>query len=370
MKKLILVGGDRRLRQYRDRYHCQIVASFPNPGAALPYVMAVEDAPVDGILVDIADIYDPGVEETLVQLLDGSLQWEIPAAIVLGQQHMHLDLQHGHAQRFGPDDLGDVAQYLDLPLSSGEVGMVAMVLNGKGGVGKSSVAANVARALSGQFEQRVAAVDSDFFDGNLSPLLGLPHPQTTILDLIERGNVRQTLHYMAEADGIDVLPAPPGGDFAQLDVSPRKALGVLEELRDAYDWIVVDTPPDVRYSSPFPAAIWQDQDVLNWVGLVIIQSQPLERDGAERILRLLDRLDARDHAYGVLVHTRPVRTNRRRLAQSMGIDIVAEIPYDDGIASATTTDDMVFHYNGRRQGKTARAYVDLAGWLTELREMG
>jgi MinD-like ATPase involved in chromosome partitioning or flagellar assembly len=368
---LLLVGNDRRLERYKTHYAFQVLATFPDPETATPYVMA-DVQPPDAILVDIGNVYAAGVENKLIEMLDAARKWNVRTAVVLGEQHAHIELRHAGVQQFTVGGEEQAAEYLGLSMRSGVMGIAVMVSNAKGGVGKSSVVANAALALAQRHDQRVAAVDGDFFDGNLASMLGVPNPPTTILDLARQHNVRRALpDYLITMQGVDVLPAPTTGGFERIDIGRRQALGILEGLREMYDFVILDIPPDVRYSTPFAGALWNQggERVMDWLSLVVVQPQPLERDGAERILRLMSRLGVRDRAFGVLVHTRPVKARRRRLAEALGVDIVADIPYDEAIAGATSADQMTYVFNGDRLRGGAKAYAGLSDWLIEYRRV-
>ena len=59
------------------------------------------------------------------------------------------------------------------------------VAGGKGGVGKTTIAANLALAL-GRTGRRVAVVDADLGAANLHTVFGVVHPKTTIADFLDR----------------------------------------------------------------------------------------------------------------------------------------------------------------------------------------
>ncbi len=61
---------------------------------------------------------------------------------------------------------------------------VVAIAGGKGGVGKSTIAANVASAI-GRLGHRVALVDADLGAANLHTMLGALHPTTSIADFLD-----------------------------------------------------------------------------------------------------------------------------------------------------------------------------------------
>ena len=90
-------------------------------------------------------------------------------------------------------------------------GRLIVVFSTKGGVGKSTIAINVAVAMARRTDERVALVDADLHFGDIAVLLGIP-PQTTITDaaasiqFADPGMLSTML--TRHESGVYVLPAP------------------------------------------------------------------------------------------------------------------------------------------------------------------
>jgi len=110
---------------------------------------------------------------------------------------------------------------------------------GKGGVGKSFVAANAAVWMAKNHLETLA-VDGDFAMADLNLLFGLA-PERSVLDVL-RGVPIQTV--VERAHGVDLLPGLNGNSMlANLDAAQAASLYVeIEMLRDAYDGTVIDAP--------------------------------------------------------------------------------------------------------------------------------
>ena len=65
---------------------------------------------------------------------------------------------------------------------------------GKGGVGKSVLAANLGVVLAKR-RQRVIVVDADLGGANLHTLFGMPDPELTLSDYIDRGSPASTTSF-------------------------------------------------------------------------------------------------------------------------------------------------------------------------------
>ncbi len=124
-------------------------------------------------------------------------------------------------------------------------GSVITLFSPKGGVGRSTIAVNLAVAAV-QDGRRVALVDASLQFGDIAVMLNLDPRHRSLADLvpeIESGVPESLDTVLVHHDsGIDVLLAPPTPETAEL-VTPTYMRGVLAKLRDDYDLVVVDTQP-------------------------------------------------------------------------------------------------------------------------------
>ena len=117
---------------------------------------------------------------------------------------------------------------------------VVSVFAPKGGVGKTTIAFNLACAL-GQQENRTVLIDGSLQFGDLRALLKVPVDAPSILDLPTDRIVESDLQDVLWRDpsGIDILLAPPRVEMAEM-VTARDIDKVLSLLRRVYDAIVID----------------------------------------------------------------------------------------------------------------------------------
>ncbi|MHB8399133.1 MAG: AAA family ATPase [Candidatus Limnocylindrales bacterium] len=125
----------------------------------------------------------------------------------------------------------------------GGVSRLISVFAPKGGVGKTTIAFNLAVAM-GQLEKRTVLVDGSLQFGDLRSLLKVPLDAPSILDLptdrIQESDLQDVL--WRDPSGIDILLAPPRLEMAEM-VTVRDMDKVMSILRRVYEVIVVDTAP-------------------------------------------------------------------------------------------------------------------------------
>ena len=117
---------------------------------------------------------------------------------------------------------------------------VITVFAPKGGVGKTTIAFNLAVAL-GQRDQRTVLIDGSLQFGDLRSLLKVPADAPSILDLptdrIAEADLSDVL--WRDPSSIDILLAPPRIEMAEM-VTTRDVDKVLSLLRRVYSIIVID----------------------------------------------------------------------------------------------------------------------------------
>ncbi|MEI7743127.1 MAG: response regulator [Chloroflexota bacterium] len=125
----------------------------------------------------------------------------------------------------------------------GEPGRIVAVFGPKGGVGRTTLAVNLAVAAATELGQHTCLVDASFQFGDVGVLLNLNPKNKSIADLIpeiEAGEPESLETFLINhSAGIRVLLAPPSPEMAEL-ITPAGTKRVLEALRLTHDLVVVD----------------------------------------------------------------------------------------------------------------------------------
>ena len=128
---------------------------------------------------------------------------------------------------------------------SGSQGKVVAVYGAKGGIGTTTVAANLALALMDRdHDARVVLVDGAIQYGDVH-LMFNELGQASVMDLVPRLNeldieLVENVMLFNRPTGISILPAPPRPEFAE-KITGEAFARILEFLRRHYDYVVLNT---------------------------------------------------------------------------------------------------------------------------------
>jgi pilus assembly protein CpaE len=124
-----------------------------------------------------------------------------------------------------------------------EGGQVIAVFSPKGGVGRTTVAVNLAVAAAMELDKRVVVMDGSFQFGDVGVLLNLNPKSNSIADLIpvlEQGEIDAIDPFVqVHSSGVRVLLAPPTPEMAET-ITTAGVKQALDVLRRHFDLVVVD----------------------------------------------------------------------------------------------------------------------------------
>ncbi len=112
--------------------------------------------------------------------------------------------------------------------------------SGKGGVGKSTVTANVATAAA-QLGEEILIIDTDIPMASLSLSLGLDIEGPTLNEVLSGDCELDDVIYEGP-ENIKVIPAGISLDDVR-KANPQKLGGLLKEVSDRFETVVIDPPP-------------------------------------------------------------------------------------------------------------------------------
>jgi CO dehydrogenase maturation factor len=226
-----------------------------------------------------------------------------------------------------------------------------IAVTGKGGVGKTTIAALIVRHLRAKAGGAILALDADP-DSNLATVLGV-QVETTIGDLREdvlkqmadwpagmskEAYVEAGLHQIiVETPKVDLIAMGRGegpGCYCFINNLLRK---FADELMPCYEWIVMDNEAGMEHLSRRTAS---RIDHL----IVVVNGGPLAIDSARRIDRLL--LDLGRDVRGKYLVLNAVRPDRQaevlaKLAET-DLEFLGSVPRDEALEEALFRGDPIY----------------------------
>ena len=122
---------------------------------------------------------------------------------------------------------------------------VIVITSGKGGVGKTTTTANVGTGLA-MLNKKVVMIDTDIGLRNLDVVLGLENRIVyNLVDVVEeKCRIKQALIKHKKYDNLYLLPSAQTRD--KDSVTPEQMKKLIEELRNEFDYILLDCPAGIE----------------------------------------------------------------------------------------------------------------------------
>jgi pilus assembly protein CpaE len=165
-----------------------------------------------------------------------SLRWRVEAMLI----------RAGITLPDAGDAVLDADSSLGRYMDRGRRGRIVVVFNPKGGVGKTTIAVNLAAALQVRRAQRVLLVDCDVVTGHVASSLGL-EDVATVADAWDgsAGIVVEGFEGLAVShpSGVSVVVLADSPLHTEV-LEPRRVADAITESTRDYDFVVVDMHPD------------------------------------------------------------------------------------------------------------------------------
>ena len=207
------------------------------------------------------------------------------------------------------------------------MGEVIVITSGKGGVGKTTTTANIGIGLSSA-GKKVLVIDTDLGLRNLDVVLGLENRIVyNLVDVIEsKCRLKQAVIKDTRFENLYLLPSAQTKD--KTSVSPEQMKKLIDELKDDYDFILLDCPAGIEQG--FKNAIAGAQR-----SIVVTTPEVSSIRDADRIIGLLEASGIRKNE--LLINRLRVDMVRRGdmmsvedVTEILAIDLLGVIPDDFG----------------------------------------
>ena len=183
---------------------------------------------------------------------------------------------------------------------------IVTIMGTKGGVGKTTIAVNLAVELAQTTSKKVALLDFDLQFGDVAVFLNTI-PKKSIAELVQERNKMDIelieSYLIPHISGVKILPSPTRPEYAEL-VTADNVMEILTILRDNYHYIIIDTPPFI------PDTLLSALDVSTQIISVMSMEVPSVKN-TKLCLELLDTLH----------HKGKVKMILNRVSEDFGITL-------------------------------------------------
>jgi len=237
----------------------------------------------------------------------------------------------------------------------GSQGSVITVFGAKGGVGKTTIAVNLAAALREETGQAVALVDGDNGFGDVSGMLDMT-PERTIVDLARdlAKVTRETLpnYLVRHANGLNVLAAP-AQTMAWRSVKPEDFRKAIEMLSKSHDIVVIDT---AGLLNDITLAALESASLVLWV---VTTEYASVRDSL-RALEALRSISYPEDRIRIMVNDLATRDGVRgsTIEEALGHEVFWRVPFDQRVREGAQMGEPAVL--GHPSAPGARNLTDLA----------
>src|SRR3990172_3201781 len=207
-------------------------------------------------------------------------------------------------------------------------GTIVTVTSGKGGVGKTTATANIGVALASD-GARVVCIDADIGLRNLDVVMGLENRIVyDLVDVVEgRCKLRQAMIKDKRLSELYLIPAAQTRD--KTAVSPQDMIRLTDDLRDEYDWILIDSPAGIERGF---------RNAIAPADIVVIVTNP-EVSAVRDADRIIGLIEAEEKGPGQLILNRvkPEMVKRgdmlgtEDILDVLAINLLGVVPKDDGV---------------------------------------
>ncbi|HJB87921.1 MAG: septum site-determining protein MinD [Blautia sp.] len=211
------------------------------------------------------------------------------------------------------------------------MGEVIVITSGKGGVGKTTTAANIGTGLA-MLDRKTVVVDTDIGLRNLDVVLGLENRIVYNLVDVISGSCRLNQALIKDRRHPQLFLLPSAQTKDKSAVSPEQMIKLTEELKEEFDYVLLDCPAGIEQgfrnavagaeralvvTTPEVSAI-RDADRI--IGL-------LEAEGLRNIQLIINRLRPDMIARGDMMSVDDV-------TEILSVDLIGTIPDDEQIVIA------------------------------------
>ncbi|WP_292519348.1 cell division ATPase MinD [Methanoculleus sp.] len=232
------------------------------------------------------------------------------------------------------------------------------IASGKGGTGKTTITANLGTALA-QYGRETCIIDTDTGMANLGLVLGLEETPVTLHEVLAGEAATQDAIYEGPY-GLKIVPSGLSlQGFQHSD--PRRLEGVMRELTDRCEFLLLDTPAGIGNDAVIPLTMADEV-------LLVINPEICSLVDALKIRILTEMVGG---TVGGAILNRATLDgadmSRRKIENALGVRIIDTVPEDANVRkTAAARTPVVVKYPESGSSKAFRRIAaEIAGLPVE-----
>jgi len=231
---------------------------------------------------------------------------------------------------------------------------VISIFSSKGGVGKTTITANLGAILSSKFHKRVTVIDCNLTSSHLALYLGIYYSPIT-LNKVLKGDYQISEAIYVHSSGMQVVPASlsvtelEGTDLLKLPT-------VISSLEPTNDFLILDSAPGLGREAL--ASLKSSREVL--LVTTPIVSTVLDIVRAQEVLREIG-----IKPIGIVVNMMTgasYEMRKEEIEQLTGLRVIATIPYDKDVYRSTALKQPIFLLNPNN--RASKELIKLVAYIS------
>lgn len=216
-------------------------------------------------------------------------------------------------------------------------GKIITLFSTKGGVGKTTIACNLAIGLIQETKKKVALIDLDLQGGDVAIMLNITS-RGGLAELVQEDDYADPSllesYLSPHLSGIRVLLAPSSPELAET-IPPEKVERILKALVNNYDFVVVDT------SAALSDVTLSCLEMSDHILVVLTQDLPSLKH-ARSNLEIMQKLNLSFKTRLLLNREKPDALKVQEVEKNIGVNISACLPEDDKTVSSSVNKGQPF----------------------------
>ncbi|MBF0537555.1 MAG: septum site-determining protein MinD [Nitrospirae bacterium] len=234
---------------------------------------------------------------------------------------------------------------------------VIVITSGKGGVGKTTITANLGTALA-MSGKRVLTIDADIGLRNLDMILGLE--QRIVYDVVDvvEGVVKPEKAFVKDKRGFPLWLLPASQTKNKEAVRPEQLIEIIEGVKDNFDYILIDSPAGIE--SGFRTAAIPANDAI-----VVVNPEVSSVRDADRIIGLLESMEKT--SIRMLINR--IKIHQVRRGEMLSVEDIEDILHIKKIG-IIPDDEKIVDYTNKgepivltKNNAVAKAFINVADRL-------